>query len=68
MGEHTELSALDHEGCEMHHEWIGLQMEVAEHFVGAPAADQFDNVGINLAAKESHGATCAEGASGNVPR
>ena len=39
VGEHMKWAFFDHEGCEMHHEWIRLQMEVAEHFVGAPAAD-----------------------------
>ena len=42
----------------MHHEWVGLEMEVTQHFVGAPAADQFDDVGVNLAAEESHSSPC----------
>ena len=58
VGKHAELAASNHGGGQVHHEWVGLEMEVTQHFVGAPAADQFDDVGVNLAAEESHSSPC----------
>ena len=52
----------------MHHEGIGLEMQVSEHLVRAPAADEFDNIRVDLAAEKCHGTTGAEGAGGDVLR
>ena len=43
-------------------------MEVAEHFIGAPSAHEFDDVGVHLAAEEGHRSARAQGASGYVAR
>ena len=41
-------------------------MEVAEHFVGLPAPNEADDVGVDARAKEGHGATRAETAGGDA--
>ena len=41
-------------------------MQVSEHFVGAPAPDEFDDVGVHLAAKEGHGTSGSQCTSGDV--
>jgi hypothetical protein len=43
-------------------------MEIAKHFVGAPAADHADPVAVDSGAKESRGAARACGAGGDVGR
>ena len=50
----------------MHHERVSLEMEVAKHFVGAPAAYEFDDVGINLAAQKCHGTASTQCSCGDV--
>ena len=41
-------------------------MEVAEHGVRAPSADQANDVGVDPGAEEGHGAASAESAGGDV--
>ncbi len=36
---------------------IGLNVEVTEHFVRAPTADEMNLIGVNIGAKEGHGIT-----------
>ena len=45
---------------EVKHNQLGLKVEVAEHFVGSPAADQADDVGVDLGEEESHCAPSPE--------
>ena len=65
MGQHAELAAPDHGGGEVHHLGVRLEVQVAEHFVGSPATDEFDYVGIDVATQECHGAARPEGAGRN---
>ena len=61
-----ERAMFDHGGrqiCDMRQ---GLGMEVAQHFVGAPATHQPDNIGIDPGAKQRHGAASAEAVSGDA--
>ena len=43
-------------------------MQVAEHFVRFPSADQADDVGVDACAKEGHGPAGAQATSGNAVR
>jgi hypothetical protein len=36
----VELSAVEHEAGKIAHHWLGLYMKIAEHNIGAPAAEQ----------------------------
>ena len=42
-----------------------LEVEIAEHGIAAPPAEQLDDVGINLTAEEGHGAGGTEGTGRN---
>ena len=46
----------------------GLDMQIAEHFVGFPAAHQANDIGVNARAQEGHGTAGTEAASGNAVR
>jgi hypothetical protein len=43
-------------------------MQVPEHSIGPPAAQQFDGVIVTAAIQEGHGATSAQRASLNIRR
>jgi len=62
------LSPLQHEASEVAHDGVGLKVQVAEHFVGTPAADEADDVRVNLGEEEGHGPTRAKRAGGDVVR
>jgi hypothetical protein len=61
-----EGTAKEHAAGEVGHEGSGLQVEVAEHFVGAPSAEKADDVGVNVGAEESISASGSEAAGGNI--
>ena len=62
-GEKGEGTATKHAGREIAHDRLCLDMEVSQHFIGAPAAEELNDVGINLGAQQGHGAGGTEGAS-----
>ena len=39
---------MEHAAGKVEHNRLGLKVEVAEHFVGPPAAEQADDVGVDL--------------------
>jgi hypothetical protein len=41
-------------------------MKVVKHFIGAPAADETDDVGVNTCAEKGHGATSTKAAGGDT--
>jgi hypothetical protein len=45
-----EVSILEHGASKVPHRGDGLRVEVLEHCIGLPPADQFDSVVIDLAA------------------
>ena len=65
VGKQREFSS-EHSGSETAHDRLGLDMKVAQHLVGAPAADKTDDVGIDLGAKKGHGASRTKGAGTDV--
>ena len=48
------------------HEGLRLEVEIAKHLVGAPAADHTDAVAVDSGTEESHGAARAGGAGGDI--
>ena len=67
VGQQREL-CIQHSGCETAHDRLGLNMEVPKHLVRSPAADKTDDVGVNLGAKECHGASSTKRAGTDVGR
>ena len=55
------LAALEHASGKVSHDWLGLDGEVAEHFVRTPSSKQFNGVRVNVGTKEGHGTRGAEG-------
>jgi hypothetical protein len=49
------VTASWHEAGEVVHDWLCLEMEVTKHFIGPPAANQADDIGVNAGNKEGHG-------------
>ena len=41
------VTALQHEAGEVAHDRLRLEMEVTKHFVGPPAANQADEIGVD---------------------
>ena len=46
--EEAEVSALEHAGSEVGHDWGCLEVEVSEHFVGSPSSKEANDVGVYL--------------------
>ena len=61
-----EVTAMEHAAGEVGHEGSGLQVEVTEHFVGTPSAQEADDVGIDVGAEESISASSSEAAGSNI--
>jgi hypothetical protein len=58
-----------HPGSKLSHYGLSLDVQIAQHFVGAPAAtNEADAIRIDVGAKECHGAGSAERACGNIER
>ena len=62
----AEHATLEHEGGEIPHDRLGLKVEVAKHFVGAPAAQKADAVSVDVGAEESHGSCSTQTPGGDV--
>ena len=58
----SERAVEEHPGRKITHDRFSLYMEVAEHLIGPPAAEEFDDVRVYLCAEECH---CASGAQGS---
>ena len=59
-------ATLEHAAGEVAHNGLGLEVKVAEHFIGPPAANQADDIGVNLCKKESHRVPSTEGLGRDV--
>eukprot|EP00980_Cylindrotheca_fusiformis_P008494 scaffold1805_cov104-Cylindrotheca_fusiformis.AAC.1 len=66
IGKKREVAAGDHAGSEMLHYWSGLDVEVTQHFVRTPTANQADAVSINVGAEKGHSTGGSKGAGGDV--
>ena len=61
-------SMIHHATGELGSDWRSLGVQIAKHFVGAPPANQPNDVSVNVSTKEGHSATAAKGARRNVAR
>ena len=66
IGKQGEVATLKHAGCKISHDRFGLDMKVAQHLVGPPAADELDAASVNVCTKEGHGPRGSQGASRHV--
>ena len=56
------VSRGNHCGGVAAHEWLGRDVEISEHLVTAPAADEADGVEVNVPQEEGYGPAGEEGA------
>ena len=49
VGEHAEVATSGHEGGQVRHKGVSLEMEELQHFIRAPAANKFDDISVNAA-------------------
>jgi hypothetical protein len=59
---------LDHAAGEVAHDGFRLEMQVTEHLVATPSAEEADDVTINVSTQQSHSTSGAEGAGVDVGR
>ena len=60
------MSALEHAGGEVPHDWLDLHSEVEEHLIGLPTTKEADCVGIDVGTQKGHCTGGAEGPSRNI--
>ena len=58
--EESEGTAREHLGGEIVHDRLGLDMQISQHLVGAPAPDEADGVAVDMGAEKGHGARGAK--------
>ena len=54
--------AAEHGRGDAGHGWLGLNVQVAIHLIGAPATNETDAIAVNAPAQEGHGAARPRGA------
>lgn len=59
---------LEHGGSQWRDEGQCLGMKVPKHCIRTPAANQPDNVGVNVATEKGHSPAGTKTATGDVPR
>jgi len=57
-----------HVGSKITHDRFGLDIQIIQHGVGVPAAQQLDDVAINMGAEKGRGTRGLQGAGRDVPR
>lgn len=62
------MAATEHGGCDTGHDWLRLNVQVAVHLVGPPAADKANAVAIDARAEHGHGTAGAGGPGREVAR
>ena len=65
-GDQAVVSSMEHDLGVVLDEWKGMGIEVAEHGVTLPAAEDPDLVRIDAPKKKGHGTTRAKGPCGDV--
>jgi hypothetical protein len=61
IGEQGEVSTLEHAGGKVAHDRFSLYMQISEHFIRAPPANELDAVGVDVGTKECHGTRGSQG-------
>ena len=59
IGDQSIRTSCEHALGEGIHNWGGLEMQVSEHLVRAPAAEKSNDIGIDIGTKEGVGAGSA---------
>lgn len=59
-------SVVEHLNCELLYDRLSLDVQVSNHRVAVPTAEHLDDIEVDLAAKEGHGAASSERPSANV--
>ena len=62
----AKVSGDRHGGGERRHDGWGLDVEIAEHRIRAPATDEANKIGVDLGTEEGHRPAGVEGPSFNV--
>jgi hypothetical protein len=62
------VSANQHGSRKTLHDRLRLEMKVAKHGIGMPAAEEANGVRVDIGIQESHGPTGTEGAGSDVGR
>ena len=66
IGDQCEGAAAEHVAREVGHERGGLKVEVSEHFVGTPSAEEADDVGVDVRVEESVSASGLKAVGSNI--
>ena len=53
--EGAKVAQINHFACKPAHDRLSLDMEVAKHFIRAPAANEPDDVTVYLGTQQGHG-------------
>jgi hypothetical protein len=56
---HGKGAMIQHLLRKMTHNRLGLDMQVAQHFIRSPSADELDDVSVDLGAQQGSGTCCA---------
>jgi len=62
------VTGREHSACKVAHDGLCLEVEIPQHGVALPTAQQLDGVAIHVGVKKRHGATRSEGAGAHVGR
>jgi hypothetical protein len=60
------ISTLDHSTSKVMHHRLCLCMQIAQHFIRTPPANETDGVVVDVSAKKRHGTPGPEGPGANV--
>ena len=61
IGEQGEVATLEHAGGKVAHYRFSLYMQISEHFIRSPAANELDAVGVDIGTEECHGTGGSQG-------
>ena len=64
VGMEGEDPTIEHAGRKISHQRLRLNVEITEHLVGLPSAEEADDVWVDVGAQKRHGARGAQGPGG----
>ena len=64
----TAVTSNQHVAREALHDWLGLKMQVTQHCVTLPPADELNGVLVHVRVEKGHGTTGTKGTSTDVIR
>ena len=67
-GNESVITTLQHNCRELLHSGMGLDMQVSEHGVRMPSAQELDGIRVDVAVEKGSGARSAEGSGGDGGR